>query len=248
MSELAPPHERDANIEFNEPLHQYTIVDDAANYTSVTTVIKKLFEEFDADSVISKMMNSRNWERNKYFGMSPEEIKQQWSDAGTMAAAEGTKMHADIEKYYKGEPYENESVEFQQFLDFATTLQLRPYRSEWRVYNEDVQIVGTIDMVFEHPDGTISIYDWKRAKKLDKFESWGKRAKHEALGHILDTNFWHYALQLNLYQYILESKYDKRVVSRVLVCCHPERTTYETAEVPDLQDEIRKLIGEKIKV
>jgi hypothetical protein len=239
---LAPEHERDADIEFDEPLHKYTILG-ATDFTSVTTFIGKLFDPFDADAIIKKMMKGKNWPQSKYFGMTAEAIKKQWADSGTLAAAEGTKMHADIEHFYKFEPLVNTSPEFEQFLRFAAQCPLRPYRSEWRVYNEDIKIVGTIDMVFEHPDGTMSIYDWKRTKKLDKYDSWGKRAKHPALKHIPDTNFWHYALQLNLYQYILESKYGYCVIERMLVCCHPERAEFEMAPVPNLQYEIGVLLA-----
>jgi ATP-dependent exoDNAse (exonuclease V) beta subunit len=141
-------------------------------------------------------------------------------------------MHADIEHYYKNEPYENNSKEFEQFLEFAGQHYLRPYRSEWRVYNEDKKIVGTIDMVFEHRDGTVSIYDWKRSKKLDKYEGWGKKAKHGALKHIADTNFWHYTLQLNAYKMILERKYGFVVKDMFLICIHPDLdTTYQKHEV-----------------
>ena len=239
---LAPAHERDAHIEFDEPLHKYTILG-ATDFTSVTTFIGKVFDHFDADAVISKMMKSRNWTKSKYYGMTAEAIKKQWSEAGSAAAAEGTKMHADIEQYYKAEPYENQSPEFDQFLRFDAECTLRPYRSEWRVYNEDIKIVGTIDMVFQHPDGTVSIYDWKRTKKLDKYDSWGKRANHPALKHIPDTNYWHYALQLNLYQFILESKYGLCVIERILICCHPERSAFEAAAVPNLQHEIAVLLA-----
>ena len=239
---LAPAHDRDEHIEFDEPLHKYTILG-ATDYTSVTTFIGKLFDHFDADAVISKMMKGKNWAKSKYHGMTAEAIKAQWAAAGAQAAADGTKMHADIEFFYKFEPFENSSPEFRQFLQFAAQCPLRPYRSEWRVYNEDIKIVGTIDMVFEHPDGTVSIYDWKRAKKLDKYDSWGKRAKHPALKHIPDTNYWHYALQLNLYQFILETKYGVKVIDRVLVCCHPDRSEFEAAPVPNLQHEIGVLLA-----
>lgn len=239
---LQEAHERDGDIEFDEPLHKYTILG-ATDYTSVTTFIGKLFDHFDADAIIAKMMRGKNWSKSKYYGMTAEAIKAQWAASGAQAAADGTKMHADIEFFYKCEPYKNTSDEFKQFLAFAAHCPLRPYRSEWRVYNEDIKIVGTIDMVFEHPDGTVSIYDWKRAKKLEKHDSWGKRAKHPALKHIPDTNYWHYALQLNLYQYILETKYGKKVVDRVLVCCHPERSEFEAAPVPNLQTEIRALLA-----
>jgi hypothetical protein len=78
---LALPHERDKNIEFDEPLHKYTILG-ATDFTSVTTVIGKLFEPFDADTIIDKMINSVNWPKSKYFGMTKESIKKQWTDSG----------------------------------------------------------------------------------------------------------------------------------------------------------------------
>jgi ATP-dependent exoDNAse (exonuclease V) beta subunit len=129
-------------------------------------------------------------------------------------------------------------------MEFAGQHYLRPYRSEWRVYNEDKKIVGTIDMVFEHHDGTVSIYDWKRTKRLDKNVGWGKRAKHGALKHIYDTNFWHYALQLNMYKTILEHKYEKKVTGLYLVCIHPDNVykNYQRIEVPVLENEMRDLV------
>ena len=42
------------------------------------------------------------------------------------------------------------------------------------------------------------------------------------MSHIEDTNFNHYSLQLNLYKYILEKKYKKKVKKMYLVCLHPE--------------------------
>ena len=39
--------------------------------------------------------------------------------------------------------------------------ELKPYRTEWTIYDEDLKISGSIDMIYENPDGTLSIYDWK---------------------------------------------------------------------------------------
>jgi hypothetical protein len=43
---------------------------------------------------------------------------------------------------------------------------LIPYRSEWMVFWEEMKISGSIDMIFENPDGTILIYDWKRCREI----------------------------------------------------------------------------------
>jgi len=236
------PHPRDANIHFEEVAHKYTIADGAA-YTSVTTFIKPLFEEFDADRIIETMMKSRKWAQSKYYGMTPEDIKAQWAANGADAASAGTRLHADIERFYNGEPVENSSVEYGYFRSFAASCSLRPFRAEWTVYDEDVHIAGSIDMVFERPDGLLEIYDWKRTKSIEKANAWGKYGKHDAIAHLPDTNYWHYALQLNLYKFILEHKYDKTGAGLYLIRLHPDSIKYESVPVCDLQTEIRELLG-----
>jgi ATP-dependent exoDNAse (exonuclease V) beta subunit len=241
MLALQNPHPRDANIQFEEVAHKYTIAD-GGTYTSVTTFIKPLFEEFDADRIIAGMMKSRKWSQSKYFGMEPEDIKAQWAASGSDAAAAGTLLHADIERFYNGEAVDNTSVEYGYFRVFAASCALRPYRTEWTVYDEEVHVAGSIDMVFERPDGVLEIYDWKRTKAIEKANAWGKYGKHAAIAHLPDTNYWHYALQLNLYKFILEHKYDKQVAGLYLVRLHPDSPKYECVPVCDLQAEVRELL------
>ena len=63
----------------HEPTHTYTINGDS-NYTSVTTWNHSHFEHFDADKIIKNMMNSSKWINNKYYGKTPDEIKQIWDN------------------------------------------------------------------------------------------------------------------------------------------------------------------------
>ncbi len=241
--EMQVAHPRDSLIQFEEVGHKYTIGDGSRAYTSVTTFLGRLFEPFDADKVIANMMRGKKWPESKYFGMEPAAIKAQWAAAGDEAAQLGTALHADIEHFYKGEPFENTSREFGYFRAFAALCPLRPYRAEWKVFHEEAGIVGTIDMVFERPDGQLEIYDWKRCKKLEKHDPWNKTPLHPAVQHLPDTNFWHYALQLNLYQFVLEAKYGVAVAARHLVVLHPDAPGYQVAAVPDLQAEIRELLA-----
>ena len=90
------PHERDNHITFDEEPHIYTI-DGDSNYMSVTTWNHSHFEVFDADKVISNMMNSLKWPQSKYFGKTKEEIKAQWEKNGVESSEAGTKLHYDIE-------------------------------------------------------------------------------------------------------------------------------------------------------
>jgi len=55
-----------------------------------------------------------------------------------------------------------------------------------------------------------------------------------------DSNYWHYALQLNTYRGLIESKYDKKVKELFLVRLHPdaEDKTYDLIKLPILNDEL----------
>jgi len=126
---------------------------------------------------------------------------------------------------------------------------LKPYRTEWRVYDEDLKISGSIDMIYENEDGSLTIYDWKRCANITKTNSWNKYATTYCISHLPDTNFWHYAIQLNMYKYILETKYGKRVDGLYLVKLHPDDSfnSYEILEVPFLEEEMKELVDIRIK-
>ena len=218
-------------------------------------------------------------EGHKYWGLTASEIKAQWSSNGAAVSEAGTNMHYEIEcfmnndhlqEYYTHNELYNDYIEHQdsrqitnpitnpiidtlewnQFLKFVKdNLNLKPYRTEWTVYHEDVKLAGSIDMVYENPDGTLSIYDWKRAKDITSVNTFNKFALNKIICQMPDSNFWHYALQLNTYKMILEDKYGKIVTDLYLVRLHPEceDNTYELIKLPDLKKELIELFAERIK-
>jgi ATP-dependent exoDNAse (exonuclease V) beta subunit len=141
-------------------------------------------------------------------------------------------------------------IEWQYFINFVKDHpHLKPYRTEWTVWHEDVKISGSIDMIYENPDGTLSIYDWKRAKLITRINNFNKFALPPQICHLPDSNFWHYALQLNTYKAIIEQKYGKKVTDLFLVRLHPdaEEKNYELIKLPDLSIEISDLFLERRK-
>lgn len=262
-------HPRDKYIKFYERGHKYEIITDPlSKYTSVTTWNHSHFPKFDADAVIRNIMKSKNWkEGNKYWGMTPDEIKASWNKNRDAVAGAGTDLHALIENFMNNDTcigtyshkdleddYERKNMvtsqapEWNYFMQFIKdNPQLIPYRTEWMIYNEDIKIAGSIDMVYENPDGTLSIYDWKRCKEITRTTNWDQYALNPLIGHLPDTNFWHYSLQLNTYKKILEEKYGKTVSQLYLVRLHPENSeqTYDLIEVPILTKEINDLFNER---
>ena len=225
------PHPRDVNISFEDIGHVYTILG-KKDHTSVTTWIKQFFSKFNPDAVIDRMMKSPKWPESKYYGKTKEDIKEEWNASGNLAAKLGTEMHKLFEDYYNGLPVNTTCLEYSYFEKFiADHTHLKPFRSEWTVYDEDLKISGSIDMTFLNEDGTISIYDWKRCKSIEKTTAYRQYAK-APIHHIPDTNFWHYTLQLNAYKMILERKYGFVVRDMFLICIHPELDeTYQKHEV-----------------
>ena len=299
-------HERDALIEFEPEAHKYTCAGEGG-YTSVTTWLHSLFKPFDAEAIIAKMMsNPVRWAQSPYYGQTPAEIKAGWDKGRDEAAALGTAMHAAIERWASpSDPpawvhTNKDLLEYnatlgtevpEHFIKFAEDFpDLTPYRTEWMIFDEDVKIAGSIDLVGGYtPQGALPpgppvggkgvgimggiipkgvgimgdiipcmgglggvtplcIYDWKRCKEIKKTNSFGDSGLPECINHLPDTNFWHYALQLNTYKAILERKYAKQIVGMYLVILHPAQKSYQRLAVPDLSAEIAELFKYKINL
>ena len=269
-------HIRDENIEFFEESHKY-IVNKKENdlYTSVTTFIHSHFSKFDSDKIIFNMMRGKNWNKNnKYWGMTPFDIKKSWDTNGKEQAGLGTKLHYDIECFMNIDIKENDiqidykhkdilqiyefensgsqkpvdlkevhGVEWEYFLNFVRDHpEFQPYRTEMRVYDDQIKIAGSIDMIYKNNDGTFSIYDWKRSKGIETKNIYKKFSTTKCIKHLPDLNFYHYSLQLNLYKYILEKNYDFKIKDLFLVQLHPNFENYNLIQCLNLDKEIQDLI------
>ena len=264
-------HTRDAHIQFFEKGHKYTIsTDPNSKYTSVTTWNHSHFPKFNADEVIQNMIKGKGWkEGHKYWGLTPEQIKNQWNSNKTFVADSGTDLHFEIEcfmnnsslpigytnkdlyeKYIEehGSNHESRPIEWQYFINFIKDYpHLKPYRTEWLIYDENIKIAGSIDMVYENSDGSLSIYDWKRVKNITRINNFNKFGINPIICHLPDSNFWHYAMQLNTYKSIIEKQYNKKINDLFLVRLHPEaeEKNYELISLPILSTEIDDLFLER---
>jgi hypothetical protein len=259
-------HSRDERICIEPENYKYEIDGTKAKdqgYTGVTRFVNSNFKQFDADAVIEKMMKSPKWPNSKYFGMTPDEIKDLWSNKGKLAAQNGTEMHYAIEAYYNGLDLSKETEDHPEYKGDEFTLfqkfeenriagrfgKIEPYRTEWEVFDEDAKVYGIIDMVYKSVDEEgneiLHLYDWKRAQKFEKSNRW-ENALTESISHLPGTDYWHYCLQLNMYKFIVEKYYNKPVGAMYLVRFYPGESNYERARIPDLQAEIIDLRNERI--
>lgn len=230
-------HPRDKRIIFYPDIHQYTV--DNTPIPSASTVINKFFPEFDAEY----------WSHRKApeLGMTPEEVGFMWKSKGEKAALDGTYLHEQIENYYLGMNY-HRTPEFHLFEKFINNHKtIKPYRTEWRIFDEDYNIAGTIDLISKNGNG-FEIYDWKRSKKVINSLTGSPIIENPwqsgvgALSDIPDTSYNRYCLQQSLYRYILEQKYDLNISKMYLVVLYPEYETYYKVHVPFWKDRVEYIL------
>ncbi|MCH8535322.1 MAG: hypothetical protein LAT51_09665 [Flavobacteriaceae bacterium] len=234
---LINSHQRDKRIEFYPEPHIYTI--DKTPAPSASTVIAKFFPEFDMEY----------WAARKApeLGMTPTEVAKMWKEKGEKAAQEGTYLHEQIEKFYLNQDYQR-TDEFSLFEQFVSDhSDIKPYRSEWRVFDEDHHIAGTIDLISKNGSG-YEIYDWKRSKKVVNPITGEPICNNPwqcgigQLSEIDDTSYNRYCLQQSLYRYILEKNYGLTVTKMNLVVLYPNYDRYYKVEVPYQKDKAEYIL------
>mgnify|MGYP001178533474 CR=1 FL=1 len=245
--EESNPHALDSRLGFEEAGHVYYWdggdIKDIGG-TSSTTFIKSFFTPFNPQHCIRAITRGRKYLTDpsyKYYKKTNQEILDMWAKNRDEAADAGTRFHLDVELSYNGILVENNTREWEQFKMFEKSRDksMLPYRTEWMIYDTELRLAGSLDMVFKNADGTYSIYDWKRSKAIKTKDS---KKGGFPIEHLPDCNFTHYSLQLNLYKYILEKNYGVRISTMVLVVCHPVQNGFKKIVCPDLQEEISDML------
>ena len=114
------------------------------------------------------------------------------------------------------------SPEFQQVVNIVVQLAgmgLRPYRTEFSMFHCGLLVAGQADAIFVDDSQTMTIINWKRTPKLSRDHAF--RALKPPFEHLPDCNYWTYALQLNIYRFILETEYSMRVKAMYLAQVRP---------------------------
>lgn len=245
-------HERDSRLSFDAGSHTYRLAGHPGELTSVTTLVDGCFPAFDAP----------RWAAHRALqeGVTPEVILERWEREAQRARELGTAMHDRIERYYLGETADADTdVDaaadgYRLFRSFAAVTTLHPYRTEWRIYHEDYGVAGTLDFLERTPDGTFNIYDWKRSRKLVACDGSGRILASSRYGstglypvnHLHDTPYWHYALQVSVYRFILQERYGIRVSGMRLGVFHPSYDRPWIISLPYLESEVRAILSSRL--
>ena len=175
-----------------------------------------------------------------------------WEQKGRESRELGTELHKRIENYYQGIMSNVDDKTFNLFKMFAEKIELKPYRTEWAIYDLKHNIAGTIDFV-DYQNGEYIIYDWKRSEKIIdngmpiKIDKNGEKGNYP-LEHLDNSPYYHYALPLSIYKFILENNYNIKISDLRLGIFHPTYDKPYVLRMPYLEKEINDIFGLRSEV
>lgn len=150
-------HARDSRLTFHAESHKYFLDDSHTFGVSVTGVCGNFGDEFKTDLIIHRMINGKNWPRDDYMvedgcdlrPMTKGEIKQKWDFGRDDAGNRGTYMHSLIEWLLTDPRTMMYVTEIKMFFNFyeAYLTNITPYRLEWRIFDEELDVAGSVDFV-----------------------------------------------------------------------------------------------------
>lgn len=241
---------QDDNLSFEPHEHVY-LYGGHTQLRAVSNIIDDFFEPFDSLG-LSERVAIRD-------GLEQCEVLEDWDCKGLESREIGTFLHAQIEAYLTGKDiitstkfiYCGEYIninkdvsiqtELTYFKSFLKENMLTPFRSEWHICDTNLGIAGTIDLLSRN-GSDYDIYDWKRSRKASPDETIWRFGKN-GLEHIPDINFYHYALQQNLYRYILEKNYGINVSNMYIVVFHSQFDNYLKYQIPKMDMEIQVIVS-----
>lgn len=172
--------------------------------------------------------------------MSSDEIKAAWAHKGMMTSHMGTEAHFQAELMFNGLPFRFWEPESRVLIDFVESF-LVPRgivasATEKEIVCVDADVAGSIDAIVYDPKKKVHhLIDHKRTDKLaQNLRGFGNMLP--PLSHLDDCKGAAYALQLSLYQKILERDYGFVIGDRILLSLHPD-APFSTS-VPYLKDEV----------
>jgi hypothetical protein len=202
------------SVIFKSQNHKYESIDSSEliEWTSVTSFISKYKKPFDAQTIAEKSSKSK---KSKWYGMSVPDILQAWENESNRAIDQGNWYHNQRE----ADLLELNTVErhgcilpiirplITDDVKYAPPQKLvEGMYPEHFVYLKSAGICGQSDLV-EVAKGQVNITDYKTNKEIKKesYVNWeGVSQKMlTPVSHLDDCNFWHYALQLSTYMYII---------------------------------------------
>jgi len=240
--------------------HHIYFNNDNIIYDSPTKILKKYKKRFDAKTASIAYA--------KKFGKTPSYWREQWKQKSSAALDRGHKIHSEREEGSFGRGIERVDSGIKPvlngYLHYKGSLSDLPdgIYPEFPVWNDGWMIAGRPDkFVIETigDDRFVDIIDYKTNGKIDKISWQDYNGNYQHLlapvQHLMDSKWVEYALQLSMYQYILETHGFKPRNRQLIHIPHPIELAGVVLEqpkdviypLPYLKDEVLAILNDHNK-
>lgn len=232
-------------MKFIQDTHKY-INDEDESYTSVTFLIKQYKPYKDWNEIATKYA--------KKHKRSTEDVQEEWKMKAKLATDKGTEFHNKMEKMYiDASIWRLDDEDLSVYPSFivdgvkkARSLKLEQgIYPELLIFSHKYKLAGQADLV-EIVKGRINIKDYKTSKEIKKesFSNWktGPEKMTFPLNNLQNSNFWHYAVQLNIYMFMLKVHNPKLKQGKMEILHVTDEESMEVYKVPDLQNDVKRLL------
>ena len=181
-------------LKFNAQNHTYKYGE--KNLSSVSSVISRFVEPFDANTIAARVALQR--------GTTKEIVLKEWADKRDKACARGHSAHSFGENYTKGcIPKNGCEKAIMKFWDELPNY-VEPFLVELQMYSAVLGIAGTADLIlYNNKTGCFIIADYKT--NADLFKNFKRKTLLAPFNFLFDSPYNKYQLQLSLYQILFES-------------------------------------------
>lgn len=243
-------------MKFNESNHTY-FNDAGEQYLSCTSLIKKYCKPFDKQKIATKYA--------KKHKRKVQDVLDEWEKAGSDAVKKGLAFHSMKESELNGketvlideEEHTIIKAEWHDGVKINNTLKLDAgIYPELIVWSDRYKVAGQVDLTEVTKKGYLNVKDYKTSKEIKQhaFERWDgtKEMMKFPLHNLEDCNFNHYALQINLYAFLIKQqnrnlKLGKLYIEHIIGEFDELTNEFSNLQmvlykVPNMQDEIRILL------
>lgn len=242
---------RNVPPEYDHKEHLYTFR--GQRYLSATQIVEKFQNPFNTQEVAEKYAAEH--------GQTPEYWIEKWAEKRDKSLDRGNNIHNANEVALQGMM---QSI----FRGIALPVHGSGIRDEepWyqrpdgiyterKLWHHGYRIAGRADKIIlstpsycsplNNPSRIAHIEDYKTNEKLEKvsyrFRSGNYKMMKPPLAHIMDSNWWHYCLQLSIYMFMLE--YQGFTAGTISVIYYPHKGDKESHKVPYLRKEVVMMLS-----
>lgn len=241
-------HPRHEKIKFEEEGHTYLYFPDgdfrktksAIEFSGHTKWINKYRELFDAEKQ-AKLSNKNP--NSDWYGMGEEEILRQWKKKGDESREYGNQIDRVITECVNLGVYDEEMAGYiDQFWKTMDENNLKPIVAQLVIYDEDKNLASAVDVCAQRKDsGKLVIIDIKSFKEGMEYYPYKGKTFNYPLSEVYDSKYEKACLQISLYKYWFENKYEIEVDEDGLYIYLLNENQSELIPVIDYTDKIEKL-------